>query len=184
MRTCWRCGRACWAAVPPLAARLLLAHPGTHRQRTLDRDEPPVDRSGAHRVCRLSLARRLSELFRRIDISLDTLPYNGAYDEPRLALDGCAAGDTDRRDRRRARGLGQLTNLGLPELAASTPESYVAIAAEVSPATSSVFRLCVIRCAVDGAIAHHGREAFYRECRGLGAIAGCGAIGARAEFVD
>jgi predicted O-linked N-acetylglucosamine transferase (SPINDLY family) len=72
------------------------------------------------------------ELFHRIDVGLDTFPYNGhttSLDSfwmgvPVITLVGQTVVG-------RA-GLSQLTNLGLPELIARTPEQYVRIAANLA----------------------------------------------------
>ena len=72
------------------------------------------------------------ELFHRIDLGLDTFPYNGhttSLDSywmgvPVITLVGQTVVG-------RA-GLSQLTNLGLPELIAQTPEQYVQIAVKLA----------------------------------------------------
>jgi predicted O-linked N-acetylglucosamine transferase (SPINDLY family) len=105
----------------------LLCHEGSHRGGTLGRlAELGVD---AQRVEFFSYRPRLDylALFRDIDISLETLPYNGhttSLDSlwmgvPLVTL----VGDTVVG---RA-GLSQLTNLGLKELIARTPDEYEAI---------------------------------------------------------
>jgi predicted O-linked N-acetylglucosamine transferase (SPINDLY family) len=71
-------------------------------------------------------------IYHRIDIGLDTVPYNGhttSLDSfwmgvPVITLVGQTAVG-------RA-GLSQLTNLGLPELVARTPEQYVQIATDLA----------------------------------------------------
>jgi predicted O-linked N-acetylglucosamine transferase (SPINDLY family) len=70
--------------------------------------------------------------YHRIDIGLDTVPYNGhttSLDSfwmgvPVIAL---AGGTVVGRA-----GVSQLTNLGLPELIARTPQQYVQIAADLA----------------------------------------------------
>jgi len=70
------------------------------------------------------------DLFHRIDVGLDSFPYNGHTTNldsfwmgvPAITLVGQTVVG-------RA-GLSQLTNMGLPELIAQTPEQYVQIAAE------------------------------------------------------
>jgi predicted O-linked N-acetylglucosamine transferase (SPINDLY family) len=72
------------------------------------------------------------ELYHRMDVGLDTFPYNGhttSLDSfwmgvPVITLVGQTVVG-------RA-GLSQLTNLGLPELIARTPEQYVQIAADLA----------------------------------------------------
>ena len=107
---------------------LLLAPEGLVRGRTLDL----LEREGVSRERVTFVARqprpRYLELYDRIDIGLDTFPYNGHT----TSLDGfwkgvpvvTLAGDTPVA---RA-GLSLLTNLGLPELVAETPDQFVSIA--------------------------------------------------------
>ncbi len=72
------------------------------------------------------------KLYQRMDVSLDPFPYNGhttSFDAfwmgvPTITLIGQTVVG-------RA-GWSQLCNLGLPELAAQTPEQYVALAAELA----------------------------------------------------
>jgi len=107
---------------------LLLARVGSHRQRTLE----TLERAGvdARRVKFVeNRARRdYLELYHRLDIVLDTFPYNGHTTSldalwmgvPVVSL----AGETPVS---RA-GLSQLTNLGLPELVARSETEFVNIA--------------------------------------------------------
>jgi predicted O-linked N-acetylglucosamine transferase (SPINDLY family) len=107
---------------------LLLARAGSHRQRTLE----TLEREGveARRVKFVeNRARRdYLELYHRLDIVLDTFPYNGHTTSldalwmgvPVVSL----AGETPVS---RA-GLSQLTNLGLPELVARSETEFVNIA--------------------------------------------------------
>jgi len=108
---------------------VLLADEGSHRQRTLDRfQQEGVDRE---RITFYSRRPRQSYLglYHGIDIGLDTLPYNGhttsldAYwmGVPVVTIVGPTVVG-------RA-GLSQLTNLGLTDLVAETPEQYITIAA-------------------------------------------------------
>lgn len=111
---------------------LLLAPPGNHRQDVWEvlQDEGV----SADRVEFASLRPRPDylELYHRIDIGLDPLPYNGhttSFDSfwmgvPIVSLIGWTLVG-------RA-GLCQLMNLGLPELTATTPEQFVRIAAELA----------------------------------------------------
>jgi predicted O-linked N-acetylglucosamine transferase (SPINDLY family) len=121
-----------WAGVLKAVANsrlLLMAPEGNSRRRVLDR----LDREGIgpDRVEFVPRQSRLGylQLYHRIDIGLDTAPCNGhttSLDSfwmgvPVITLVGQTAVG-------RA-GLSQLTNLGLPELIAQTPERYVQIAA-------------------------------------------------------
>ena len=106
----------------------MLAHEGTHRQRARDvlsaaGVEPDRVEFASYRP-----RERYLELFHQIDISLDTLPYNGhttSLDSlfmgvPVVTLVGSTVVG-------RA-SASQLTNLRLQELIARTPDEYVAVA--------------------------------------------------------
>lgn len=109
---------------------LLLAHPGSHRQRT-------IDFLGAEGIeaTRIEFAEPRSrggylELYQRLDLVLDPFPYNGHT----TSLDALWMGVpvvslAGQRAVSRA-GLSQLTNLGLPEFVAFTEDDYVRIAAQ------------------------------------------------------
>jgi predicted O-linked N-acetylglucosamine transferase (SPINDLY family) len=111
---------------------LILCSEGSHRQRFLDF----LQREGIHpdRIELVTHRARMQylALYHRIDVGLDTLPYNGhttSLDSlwmgvPVVTLVGLTVVG-------RA-GLSQLTNLGLPDLVAHTPEQYVQIAAELA----------------------------------------------------
>ena len=126
---------ATWAAVLRQvegSRLLLLTTPGSHRQRTLDR----LLEGGVHpaRVEFIANLPRLSylEQYHRIDIGLDTSPYNGhttSLDSfwmgvPVVTLVGSTAVA-------RA-GWCQLTNLRLTELAGHAPEQFIRIAVELA----------------------------------------------------
>lgn len=111
---------------------VLLSHAGSHRQRTVEF----LEREGveAHRVDFVAPRPRKEylELYNRLDITLDTFPYNGHTTSldalwmgvPVVSLCG---------ERAVARaGLSQLSNLGLPELVARAEGEYVKIAAELA----------------------------------------------------
>ena len=111
---------------------VLLCSIGSHRQRTLE----ALEREGveARRVEFLEHCPRPQylELYHRLDIVLDTAPYNGHTTSldalwmgvPVVSLAGNAPVS-------RA-GLSQLSNLGLPELAAHSAADYVRIAVELA----------------------------------------------------
>ena len=124
-----------WARVLKAVDRsrlTILAREGTHRQRAMDllAEEGIV----GNRVTFVAHQPRQQYLryYHGIDIGLDTVPYNGhttSLDSfwmgvPVVTLVGQTVVG-------RA-GLSQLTNLGLPELIASSPEQYVRIAAELT----------------------------------------------------
>jgi protein O-GlcNAc transferase len=111
---------------------LLMAPAGNHRQRTIDQ----LSREGIA-VDRIEFAPRASRrkylgLYHRIDLGLDTFPYNGhttSLDSfwmgvPVVTLIGQTAVG-------RA-GWCQLSNLQLTELAAQTPEQFIEIAASLA----------------------------------------------------
>ncbi len=107
---------------------LLLAPGGSVRERTLDLLElEGVKRDRVTFVARQPRPRYL-ELYHRIDIALDTFPYNGhttSFDAlwlgvPVVTLVGATPVG-------RA-GLSLLVNLGLPELVAKTQQEFVSIA--------------------------------------------------------
>jgi len=110
-------------------SRLLISSPaGSHRQRTL----AALGGKGIH-ARRVEFVeprprREYLELYHRLDLILDTFPYNGHTTSldafwmgvPVVSLAGKAPVS-------RA-GLSQLSNLGLPELVAYSDEEYVHIA--------------------------------------------------------
>jgi predicted O-linked N-acetylglucosamine transferase (SPINDLY family) len=111
---------------------LLLAPEGSLRQRVLDRlGREGIGPERMEFVAKQSRWEYLN-IYHRIDIGLDTVPYNGhttSLDSfwmgvPVITLVGQTAVG-------RA-GLSQLTNLGLPELVARTPEQYVQIATDLA----------------------------------------------------
>ncbi len=124
-----------WAQVLKTTARsrmMILCPEGSHRQRLLDL----MQQEGIH-PDRIELIaprsrQKYLELYHRIDVGLDTFPYNGhttSLDSfwtgvPMITLVGKTVVG-------RA-GLSQLTNLGLTELIANTPEEYVRLAAELA----------------------------------------------------
>jgi predicted O-linked N-acetylglucosamine transferase (SPINDLY family) len=111
---------------------LLLAPQGSPRQRTLDRlRHEGIDPGRIEFVSRQS-GQAYLELYHRIDLSLDSFPYNGhttSLDSfwmgvPVVTLVGQTVVG-------RA-GWSQLSNLGLSELAAQTAEQFVRIAVELT----------------------------------------------------
>jgi predicted O-linked N-acetylglucosamine transferase (SPINDLY family) len=122
---------ALWARVLsalPDARLLLLAPPGVARQRVLQAfRQQGVDDSRVEFADRQPRLPYL-HLYHRLDLVLDVFPYNGHTTSldafwmgvPTITLIGRTAVG-------RA-GWSQLCNLGLPELAAETPDEFVAIA--------------------------------------------------------
>jgi predicted O-linked N-acetylglucosamine transferase (SPINDLY family) len=136
--------RAIWARVLARvegSQLLLLASPGSHRQQTLD----SFARDGIDPV-RIQFIPMQShqgylKLYHRIDIGLDSFPYNGhttSLDSfwmgvPVVTLMGQTAVS-------RA-GWCQLSNLGLTELAGRTPDEFVGIAVELAGNLSKLKQL-------------------------------------------
>jgi len=107
---------------------MLLSYPGSHRQRTID----SLARAGiaARRIEFVAPRPRADylALYHRVDIVLDTFPYNGHT----TSLDALWMGVpvvslAGQRPVSRA-GFSQLTNLGLPELVAHSEDDYLSIA--------------------------------------------------------
>jgi predicted O-linked N-acetylglucosamine transferase (SPINDLY family) len=126
----------------PASRLLLLAPEGSHRRRTLD--VLRLEGIASERIEFVSPQprRKYLELYRRIDLCLDTLPYNGhttGLDSfwmgvPVVTLVGQTIVG-------RA-GLSQSMNLDLPELVAWTPDQYVKIASGLA---SDLPRLAQLR---------------------------------------
>ena len=135
---------ALWArvlAAVPGSSLSILSQRGAHRRDTVDF----LQKRGVARE-RIEFLdpgprQRYLELFRGLDISLDTFPYNGhttGLDSlwmgvPVVTLVGATVVG-------RA-GLSQLTNLGLQELVAHTPDEYVHIAAGLAADPERLLRL-------------------------------------------
>jgi protein O-GlcNAc transferase len=138
MNTFWKINEEViklWArvlAAVPRSRLLLLAKEGSHR----DRVRALFAQHGiaAERVefCAPRPRAEYLALYQRVDIGLDTLPYNGhttSLDSfwmgvPVITLVGTMVVG-------RA-GLSQLSNLGLPELAATTPQSFMERAVDLA----------------------------------------------------
>jgi predicted O-linked N-acetylglucosamine transferase (SPINDLY family) len=133
-----------WAQVLKTVDRsrlMILCPEGSHRQALLDL----LQREGisSDRIELVAGRPRLQylELYHRIDLGLDSFPYNGhttSLDSfwmgvPVVTLVGqTVAGRA---------GLSQLTNLGLPELIAQTSQQYVQIAADLAGDLSGLAEL-------------------------------------------
>ncbi len=123
---------ATWAALLraiPNSQLLLHAHEGSHRQRLLARLEREGIKGKRVEFAGFMPAEKYFDLYRRIDIALDTFPYGGGTTTcdalwmgvPVVSLAGQTAVGRG--------GLSILSNVGLPELVARSPEQYVEIAA-------------------------------------------------------
>jgi predicted O-linked N-acetylglucosamine transferase (SPINDLY family) len=111
---------------------LLLAPEGSHRQRTLERlGHEGIDQGRIEFVV-LQSRQKYLETYHRIDLVLDTFPYNGHT----TSLDSLWMGVpvvTQVGSRPVARGgWSQLSNLGLGELAGETAEQFVRLAVELA----------------------------------------------------
>jgi protein O-GlcNAc transferase len=107
---------------------MLLAPEGSPRWRTLDLlERKGVQRDRVTFVARQPRARYL-ELYHRIDIGLDTFPYNGHTTSLDALWLGVPVVTLVGPTPVARAGLSLLTNLGLPELVARTREQFVSIA--------------------------------------------------------
>jgi predicted O-linked N-acetylglucosamine transferase (SPINDLY family) len=124
-----------WASVMKAVDRsrlVMLADEGSHRQRALDVFEQQGIAPERVTFFARHPRHQYLALYHGIDLGLDTLPYNGhttsldAYwmGVPVVTLVGSTVVG-------RA-GLSQLTNLGLRDLVAETPDQYVAIASKLA----------------------------------------------------
>jgi protein O-GlcNAc transferase len=129
------------AAVP--GSRLvLLAVPGNHRRQTaemLARGGISAERLIFHTKCPREDYLRL---YNQIDVGLDTFPYNGHTTSLDSFFMGVPVVTLVGQTVVGRAGLSQLTNLGLPELIARTPDEYVRIAAGLA---SDLPRLAALR---------------------------------------
>jgi protein O-GlcNAc transferase len=162
-----------WAQVLKAVDRsrlIVLCSDGSHRRSFFDlMQKEGINPDQIEMVARLPRQQYL-ELHHRIDVGLDTLPYNGHITSldslwmgvPVISLVGQTAVG-------RA-GLSQLTNLGLPELIARTSEQYVRIAAGLAedlPRLTELRRTLRSRMQasplMDGPRFARGIEAAYRQ---------------------
>ena len=134
-----------WARVLnaiPRSRLLILAHEGGHRQHACDVLSAAGVEPGRVEFASYRPRERYLELFHQVDISLDTVPYNGhttGLDSffmgvPVVTLvGGTVVGRA---------GASQLMNLRVPELIARTPDEYVTIASALA---EDVPRLSALR---------------------------------------
>jgi protein O-GlcNAc transferase len=154
----------------PASRLLLLAYEGSHRQRAIDRLGKEGIQSTRIEFASPRRRRDYMDLYHRIDIGVDTFPYNGHTTSldtfymgvPVVTLVG---------DRPVSRaGWSQLSNLGLTELAADTRERFVQITVELA---QDLPRLQALRSSLrqrmeqsplmDAAKFTRGMEAAYRQ---------------------
>jgi predicted O-linked N-acetylglucosamine transferase (SPINDLY family) len=111
---------------------MLLTSEGSHRQRTLDRlSHEGIDPSRVEFLVRQPRLNYL-QLYNRIDIGLDSFPYNGHTTSLDSFWMGVPVVTLVGKTPASRAGLCQLTNLGLLELAAQTPEAFVKIAVDLA----------------------------------------------------
>ena len=124
-----------WAQVLNAVDRsriMILALEGSHRQKTLDLLKQEDITSDRVIFVGKELRRQYLQLYHRIDLGLDTFPYNGhttSLDSywmgvPVITLVGPTVVG-------RA-GVSQLSNIGLPELIVHAPDRFVEIAADLA----------------------------------------------------
>jgi predicted O-linked N-acetylglucosamine transferase (SPINDLY family) len=116
----------------PGSRLVLQSHPGSHQGTLRDWFE-------AHGIAgeRIEFAPRLSRLehlrlHQTLDLGLDPFPYNGHTSTLDAAWTGVPVVTLAGRTAVGRGGVSILTNLGLPELIAHSPEEYVAIAVELA----------------------------------------------------
>jgi predicted O-linked N-acetylglucosamine transferase (SPINDLY family) len=111
---------------------LLLAPPGSHQQRTIDLLGDLLGKEGIDpdRVEFTGRRSRLDylQLYNRIDLGLDTFPYNGHTTSLDSLWMGVPVVTLVGQTPVSRAGWGQLSNLGLTDLAAHTTEQFVRIA--------------------------------------------------------
>jgi len=124
-----------WAEVLraiPNSQLLLSAYQGSHRQRVQQRlERDGIEPSRVQFAGRMPLEKYF-DLYRRIDIALDTFPYGGGTTTcdalwmgvPVVSLVGTTAVGRG--------GLSILSNVGVPELVTRSKEEYVQIAGELA----------------------------------------------------
>jgi predicted O-linked N-acetylglucosamine transferase (SPINDLY family) len=116
----------------PHSQLLLHAHEGSHRERLQQRlEREGIDRS---RVCfvRMQPTRKYFDLYREIDIALDTFPYGGGTTTCDALWMGVPVVSLVGKTAVGRAGLSILSNVGLPELAARSEDEYVRIASDLA----------------------------------------------------
>jgi protein O-GlcNAc transferase len=125
----------------PESRMILLAAPGRHRQRVQDQlAELGIEASRVEFVGYRQRADYL-KVYHRIDIGLDTIPYNGHTTSLDSFWMGVPVVTRIGRTVVGRAGLSQLSNLGLSSLAASSDEEFVRIVVELSRDRSKLAEL-------------------------------------------
>jgi protein O-GlcNAc transferase len=111
---------------------VLLARPGNHRKRIVETLQREGIDSRQVEFVDFRSRREYLELYRELDIVLDTFPYNGHTTSLDAVWMGTPVVSLAGNTPVSRAGLSQLTNLGLPELVAHSEEDYVKIAVELA----------------------------------------------------
>ena len=114
-------------------SRLLMWSPaGNHRERTLEALRNEGVEARRVEFVAFRPRREYLELYHRLDIVLDTFPYNGHTTSLDALWMGVPVVSLAGKTPVSRAGLSQLTNLGLPELVARSEEDYLKIAVELA----------------------------------------------------
>jgi len=114
-------------------SRLLLWSPaGSHRERALETLRSEGVEASRVEFVEFRPRREYLELYHRLDIVLDTFPYNGHTTSLEALWMGVPVVSLVGKTPVSRAGLSQLTNLGLPELVAHSESDYVRIAVELA----------------------------------------------------
>jgi predicted O-linked N-acetylglucosamine transferase (SPINDLY family) len=126
---------AVWAKIlraVPNSRLLLHAHEGSHREQALQRiAREGIDRNRIEFVGYMPAEKYLA-LYRRIDIALDTFPYGGGTTTCDALWMGVPVVSRVGNTAVGRGGLSILSNIGLPELAEDSDETYVRQASELA----------------------------------------------------
>jgi predicted O-linked N-acetylglucosamine transferase (SPINDLY family) len=139
-----------WAEVLRQADRsqlLLLTGEGSHRQRTRDVFQQLGIDGQRVRFVGFQPREEYLRVYQQIDVGLDTVPYNGHTTSLDALWMGVPVVTLVGRTVVGRAGLSQLTNLGLPELVAHTPDAFVQIAAALA---GDLPRLAQLRATLRG----------------------------------
>jgi predicted O-linked N-acetylglucosamine transferase (SPINDLY family) len=124
-----------WSRVMEIVAGsrlVLLSSPGEHRRALLGRFSARNIDAGRIEFVPFQPRQDYLREYHRIDLGLDTLPYNGHTTSLDSFWMGVPVVTRLGRTAVGRAGWGQLNNLGLPELAADTDDAFVKIASELA----------------------------------------------------
>jgi protein O-GlcNAc transferase len=120
---------------------ILLSRIGSHRQRTLEILEKEGVEARRVEILDFRPRREYLELYQRLDIVLDTFPYNGHTTSLDALWMGVPVVSLAGNSPVSRAGLSQLSNIGLPELVAHSEEDFLKIAVELAGDLSRLARL-------------------------------------------